>query len=430
MDNEYSIEVNNIKKSFKIYYDKGHTLKETSLFKKRRNYEMREVLKGISFKVKKGEAVALIGHNGCGKSTTLKMLTRIMYPDEGTITMRGRVSSLIELGAGFHPDMTGRENIFNNAAIFGLTHKEIEERVEQIIEFSELEEFIDNPVRTYSSGMYMRLAFAVAINVDADILLIDEILAVGDAAFQSKCFKKLREIKANGTTIVIVSHDGDSMKKFCDRCIWIDEGLIADEGKSLDVIDNYLFHVNQKEIEKEKLRNKNKISSNSTKKEENDSEKSEDDSAGPADKYTDSKMHFGNKKVVIDKVEIINSEGEVTKILNSNEKYSLKYYYSVNEKIDEIIVGMGIFTLDGVWIFGTNSLLTNHTIKCNENGGVIVFECEPTNLLSGTYRLQVSVIDMNSDPLDYHQDYTHFDIVNTSREAGIIHYDTDWIVAE
>lgn len=214
--NEIAIDVNNITKSFKVFLDKGSQLKERLLFRKRSRYEERKVLRGISFQVRKGEAIGLIGHNGCGKSTTLKLLTRIMYPDSGTITMNGRVSSLIELGAGFHPDMSGRENIYTNAAIFGLTKHEIDARLDKIVEFSELEEFIDNPVRTYSSGMYMRLAFSVAINVDADILLIDEILAVGDANFQAKCFNKLREIKSKGTTIVIVSHSLGQIEQICD----------------------------------------------------------------------------------------------------------------------------------------------------------------------------------------------------------------------
>jgi ABC-2 type transport system ATP-binding protein len=198
MSSEYTIEVKNVKKKFKVYYDKGRSLKEKVLFRNRNRYEEHWVLNGISFNVKKGEAIGIIGHNGCGKSTTLKLLTKIMYPDEGSIEIKGRVSSLIELGAGFHPDMSGRENIYTNASIFGLTRKEIDARLQDIIEFSELEEYLDNPVRTYSSGMYMRLAFSVAINVDADVLLVDEILAVGDINFQAKCFNKLREIKANG----------------------------------------------------------------------------------------------------------------------------------------------------------------------------------------------------------------------------------------
>ncbi|MCD8069189.1 MAG: ABC transporter ATP-binding protein, partial [Lachnospiraceae bacterium] len=234
MEENYAIEVNHISKSFKVYLDKGHEIKDFVTSSKRRKYESRAVLKDISFKVRKGEAIGLIGHNGCGKSTTLKLLTRIMYPDSGTIKMNGRVSSLIELGAGFHPDMSGRENIYINASIFGLSRKEIDSRLDDIIAFSELEEFIDNPVRTYSSGMYMRLAFSVAINVDADILLIDEILAVGDVNFQAKCFNRLREIKAEGTTIVIVSHSFCQIEQICERSFWIHDVLIKAEGAPRD----------------------------------------------------------------------------------------------------------------------------------------------------------------------------------------------------
>ena len=229
MQPENAIEVRDLTKKFKVYMDKGSQLKERVLFRKRNRYEERWVLNGISFNVRKGEAVGLIGHNGCGKSTTLKLLTKIIYPDGGTVDMRGRVSSLIELGAGFHPDMSGRENIYTNASIFGLSKKEIDARVDEIIAFSELEDYIDNPVRTYSSGMYMRLAFSVAINVDADILLIDEILAVGDAHFQEKCFEKMQEIKKSGTTIVIVSHSLGQIEEICDRSIWIDAGRIRME---------------------------------------------------------------------------------------------------------------------------------------------------------------------------------------------------------
>lgn len=234
------ISVNHVTKKFKVYFDKAPMLKEKILFWKRNRYEERTVLNDISFSIKKGEAVGLIGNNGCGKSTTLKLLTKIIYPTKGEIFVRGRVSALIELGAGFHPDMSGRENIYINAAIFGLTKKEIDKKLDDIISFSGLEDFIDNPVRTYSSGMYMRLAFAVAINVEAEILFIDEILAVGDAAFQEKCFKKLMEIKEKGTTIVIVSHSLDQIEKFCDRSIWIKNGKIEMDGRPAEVHKEYL----------------------------------------------------------------------------------------------------------------------------------------------------------------------------------------------
>ena len=240
MDKDNAIEVKNITKDFKVYYDKGSELKEKMLFWKRNRYEKRHVLNGISFNVKRGEAIGLVGKNGCGKSTTLKMLTKIIYPDSGTIEMRGRVSSLIELGAGFHPDMSGRENIYTNASIFGLTKKEIDARLDDIIAFSELEDFIDNPVRTYSSGMYMRLAFSIAINVDAEILLIDEILAVGDQHFQDKCFAKLKEMKESEKTIVIVTHSLGQVRELCDRAIWIYNGEVRMDGTPNEVVDEYL----------------------------------------------------------------------------------------------------------------------------------------------------------------------------------------------
>lgn len=252
MQAENAIEVRDLTKKFKVYMDKGNQLKERMLFRNRNRYEERWVLKGINFNVRKGEAIGLIGHNGCGKSTTLKLLTKIIYPDTGSIEMRGRVSSLIELGAGFHPDMSGRENIYTNASIFGLKKEEIDKRVNDIIEFSELQDFIDNPVRTYSSGMYMRLAFSVAINVDADILLIDEILAVGDAHFQEKCFDKMQEIKKSGTTIVLVSHSLGQIEEICDRSIWIDKGEIRMEGKPEDVHVKYLEYMGVKTSDEKK----------------------------------------------------------------------------------------------------------------------------------------------------------------------------------
>ena len=242
-----AIEVKNINKKFRVYFDKGYTLRDKVLNRSRNKYEEREVLKDISFDIKKGEAVGLIGHNGCGKSTTLKLLTRIIYPNSGSIKINGRVSSLLELGAGFHADMTGRENVYINASILGLRKKEIDKRMDEIIRFAELEDFMDNPVRTYSSGMYMRLAFAVAVNVDADILLIDEILAVGDANFQVKCFNKLMEIKEKGTTIVIVSHSLSQIEQICDRCIWLHEGVIKADGTPENVHKEYLSHMSEKQ---------------------------------------------------------------------------------------------------------------------------------------------------------------------------------------
>ena len=240
MKDDYAIEVKNMTKSFKLYSDKANTMKERIVRGWKSKPEIRTVLKNINLNIKKGETVALIGVNGSGKSTLLKLMTKIIYPNKGTVKTNGKLTSLLELGAGFHPDFTGRENIYFNAAIFGLTKEDIDKRLNDIIEFSELGDFIDSPVRTYSSGMYMRLAFSVAINVDAEILLIDEILAVGDQHFQDKCFAKLEELAASDMTIVIVSHSLGPIKKLCKRAVWIRDGEIEEDGKADKVIDDYI----------------------------------------------------------------------------------------------------------------------------------------------------------------------------------------------
>lgn len=239
MDQENAIEIRHMSKSFKTFHDKPHTLKEWMVRSHSRGAE-NEVLKDISLDIKKGETVALIGTNGSGKSTLLKIMTKILYPNKGTVKTNGKLTSLLELGAGFHPDFTGRENIYFNAAVFGLTRDEIETRIDDIIEFSELGKFIDEPVRTYSSGMYMRLAFSIAINVDADILLIDEILAVGDQHFQNKCFDKLEQLRDSDKTIVIVSHSLSMMKILASRAVWIYKGNLRLDGDPTYVISQYL----------------------------------------------------------------------------------------------------------------------------------------------------------------------------------------------
>lgn len=237
---EYMIEVQDVYKTFNVYLDKANSLKEKMLFWKRNRKEVRQVLRGINLNIQKGEAVALIGVNGSGKSTLLKLMTKIIYPNKGKITINGKLTSLLELGAGFHPDFSGRENIYFNASIFGLTKKQIDDRLEQIIEFSELRDYIDNPVRTYSSGMFMRLAFAVAINVDADILLVDEILSVGDQHFQEKCINKMKQLKQEGKTMVFVTHSLDSAKELCDRAVWLSNGVLKLDGKTNEVIEQYI----------------------------------------------------------------------------------------------------------------------------------------------------------------------------------------------
>lgn len=242
-----AISIKNVTKSFKIFTERSATLKDRIVNRRKNNFQQFFALENVSLEIEQGQTVGFMGRNGSGKSTLLKLLTGILYPDAGEIDVKGKVSSLLELGAGFHPDFTGRENIFMNAAILGLTKKEIKAKLDEIISFSELKEYIDNPVRNYSSGMYMRLAFSVAIMVEPDVLLIDEVLAVGDASFQQKCMDQLLRMKSKGTTIVFVSHDLGAMEKLCDRVVWINKGIVMSDGKPKKVIDQYLAYLSEEE---------------------------------------------------------------------------------------------------------------------------------------------------------------------------------------
>ncbi len=443
MKPENAIEVNHITKSFKVYLDKGSTLKEKVIFKNRRRYEERQVLKGISFEVKKGEAIGLIGHNGCGKSTTLKLLTKIMYPDSGSIEMRGRVSSLIELGAGFHPDMSGRENIYINASIFGLSRKEIDRRLDDIIEFSELEEFIDNPVRTYSSGMYMRLAFSVAINVDADILLIDEILAVGDVSFQAKCFNKLREIKGQGTTIVIVSHSLSQIEQICERSIWIDKGQIREEGVPTEVHVKYMNYMSEMSLSKE-LKEKKKEQERQEEKEKTESSKNADpkeneNAEGSADQNDEAdkdaadeeeKQEPEEKIVSIDRIYLCDPEGNEKHKFSTGQPALLKIEYRAEvEKLDkEIMVGILIFRNDGLVSYGTNT--RNEGIRGIrlQKEGTIEFRIEELSLITGQYWIDIAVRKMDMFAYDYCSKGFFFDIMSTCNEVGVAKIKHEWIL--
>lgn len=397
---DIAIEVKNVKKYFKSYQDKAFSFKERFVNPSRNKYEEVQVLKGISFDVKKGEAIGIIGKNGCGKSTTLKLLTRILYPDAGEIKIKGRVSSLIELGAGFHPDMSGRENIYTNASIFGIKRKEVDRRLDDIIRFSELEEFIDHPVRTYSSGMYMRLAFAVAINVDADVLLIDEILAVGDSAFQKKCFEKLKEIKANGTTIVIVSHSMDQMYRICDRLIWIEKGLIKEEGVPRIVGEEYLAAMEGKRIERITIEKAQKIEALehmiSGSKEKNskeevmrlEKEKKRLEYNETLKKVCNfchpSARRQGSGKIHYNRVCLLDENGKETKKLVTGNRYQLVLEYEMQELMQNIRFSLGITREDGIYCYGVSKVFQSFQSKTDK----IVFEFENT-LLNGKYFLDL-----------------------------------------
>lgn len=410
MNREPMIEVRNVTKSFRIFQDKGHTIKEKILFSARRKYEKKIVLDRISFSIEKGEAVGLIGENGCGKSTTLKLLTKIMYPDSGEIFLKGRVSSLIELGAGFHPDMSGRENIYINASIFGLTKKEIDERLQNIIEFSELGEYIDNPVRTYSSGMYMRLAFSVAINVDAEILLIDEILAVGDANFQAKCFNKLKEIKNKGVTIVIVSHSMSQIEQICDRSIWISEGIVQADGRPKEVHSIYMDYMGHQRIKR--IRNdifQCKIENNER------------------ETWVDGeKVRWGNRWAEIEKCSILDESGKEINVIKTGQKVTISVWYRVNQEVKDAVFGLGIFRTDGLQCYGTNTKLEGYSEFSLKESGKFEIIIDNNLMLPGEYNVDLTLEMGLGIPVDYYTKAIRFVVYSEIEDVGVFRLPHKW----
>ena len=437
MDKENAIEVKNITKDFKVYYDKGSELKEKMLFWKRNRYEKRHVLKGISFTVKKGEAIGLVGKNGCGKSTTLKMLTKIIYPDTGSIEMCGRVSSLLELGAGFHPDMSGRENIYLNAAIFGLTKKEIDKKIDEIIKFSELEDFIENPVRTYSSGMYMRLAFAVAINVEADILLIDEILAVGDISFQKKCFEKLKEIKRAGTSIVIVSHSLDQIEKICDRCIWIENGIIKEVGHSKKISEDYLIDMESKRLERfqeEYYSEIETIDKNEEKESVVQVENTKLENIGLNEEIKQlsknllkiKRKEILDRKVYFSEMYITDIEGKEKLSFETGDDIIVYIKYRVDCEHAEGSICFLVYRDDGVYCFGTNTYFENKQILNLKEYSILKITLKHIELLSGKYFFCIGLNNEEAVTYDYLENAACIHIFSNKGDLGVARITSEW----
>jgi ABC-2 type transport system ATP-binding protein/lipopolysaccharide transport system ATP-binding protein len=427
MSKQTVISIRNVSKTFKIYRDKPLTMKEKILKLRSNEYSNFYALNDVSIDINKGETIGLIGHNGCGKSTLLKLITKILYPDSGEINVYGRISSLIELGAGFHPDFTGRENIYINASIFGLSRKEINEKIETIIEFSELGEFIENPVRTYSSGMYMRLAFSVAINVNPEILLIDEILSVGDANFQKKCFEKIEGFKREGATILIVAHDLATIERICDRVIWLNEGSIKEQGDADRVINLYTQLMNKKYIDQRQEEYRKKSESNDEiveNEQQNENEKkneNENENSG----FTD-ENRWGSKEVIITDAKILNQSGESTNIMAAGESLTIEIDYRINKLQKEYIFGIGIFTADKVLVYGNNTQIDKLKLESIEQNGKVKFHIDNCNLLSGNYKLNVAVVNGDHIALDFIKFYMDFSVVSNDKAVGLVSINHSW----
>ncbi len=402
----YSVEVKDVKKYYKKFSNshKFLTIKSAlvnkTLFKDLSGKETFEALKGVSFNVEEGKTLSIIGENGSGKSTLLKLLAGISKPTSGEIVTKGRISALIELGAGFHPEISGRENIFINGIILGLSKKKIQEKLDDIIKFAELEDFIDNPVKTYSSGMYMRLGFSIAINVDPDILLIDEVLAVGDASFVPKCIDKINEFKRNGKTIIFVSHDLSTVERISDEVIWLKKGKIEMQGYPKRVVDAYLEYIGKKDEKKAEEKHK---------KEEEEIEK-----------------RWGSKEIEIKNLKMRDKKGKEKYIFDSNEPLTIEF--DVNSKIEEndFVFGIGVFNSNGIMCYGSNTLMEDFVSKNIKGKGKVKIRIPRLNLINGTYFLDIAVHKRDGYPFDYHHFQYTFKVTSINKDVGIARIDHEW----
>ena len=364
-----------------------------------------EALKGVSFDVASGRTFGVIGRNGSGKSTMLKMIAGIGKPTSGTVAVNGRISALIELGAGFHPEISGRENVFINGMMLGLSRKEIAKRFDDIVAFAELEEFIDAPVKTYSSGMYMRLGFAVAINVDPDVLLVDEVLAVGDEAFTHKCLDKFAEFRRRGKTVLLVTHSLDLVSRFCDEALWLDGGKARAQGDPKRVIDSYLLDVAATENLALSASHHQPATTN-------------DQPDQPEDMFKSAQGRWGSKEAEITRVDLIGRDG-ATHVFPSGEPLTISIGLRATRPLDDVVVGVGIFNADGVCCYGTNTAIDGAAAGSLNGEGEARFAIERLDLVEGSYKLDVAVHRANGAPYDYHRQLYTFRVTSRSKEVGV-----------
>ncbi len=411
-----AIILDNISKRFIINREKASYIKHSiiDLFKRKKsNKEVFWALNNINCEILKGETFGIVGRNGSGKSTLLKIIARILQADGGKIEINGKLAALLELGSGFHPDLTGRENIFLNASILGFSKKDLRTKIYEILDFSGLHKFIDTKVKNYSSGMLMRLGFSVAIQLDPDILLFDEILAVGDENFQEKCLKKITEIKNRGKTIVFVSHDLNSVKEICDRAMLVHKGDQRAIGDVDEVIETY-----HEILDDQKKKNLSGFEEDG---EEPGSEIEEDASA--------IRKRWGTEKALITNVALMNKDGSSTKRFKIGEKFILHIYYKCKNRIEYPTFGIGIHRDDGIHICGPNSKYANQEIDFIENEGIIEFSIDSLNLLPGTYHLSVSIYNREIDESFDHQNRMYeFQVEKNGcmEQYGVVYFKQRW----
>ncbi|HEX6216325.1 MAG TPA: ABC transporter ATP-binding protein [Vicinamibacterales bacterium] len=438
-----AINVINVSKVYRRYAQKKQfaTLKsailEGSLLGDLKPEETFQALRGVSFQVPKGCTYGVIGRNGSGKSTLLKCVAGITRPTEGDVTVDGRISALIELGAGFHPEISGRENIFINGIMLGLTKREIQRRFDEIVEFAEMQDFIDAPVKTYSSGMYMRLGFAVAVHVDPEVLLVDEVLAVGDQGFTHKCLDKFAEFRRRNKSILLVTHSLDLVEKFCDEAHWLDKGKTKGEGDPKRVVAAYVIDV--QDSEENELAKAEAVRVAAAAKEvagappepvavpsgEGAPQGTADDS-GYKDGFKSDEGRWGTREIEITNVTLSGPSHEAGHVFQSGEAIEVRLDVTAKEKITDFVFGLGLFNADNVCVYGTNTNLEEFQPTEIEGDAVVTFRIDKLDLVEGTYRLDLAAHKTDGYPYDYHRLLYTFRVKSKIRDVGIYRPDHAW----
>lgn len=399
-DEEIILRATNVGKVFRLPRDRRNSLKQTILSFGRVSYEEFNVLRDISFEVKKGEFFGILGRNGSGKSTLLKILSGIYSPTKGSVELGGDLTPFIELGIGFNPELSGRDNVFLNGAILGLTKKEIQDKYDEIVAFSELEKFMDQKLRNYSSGMLVRLAFAIAIQAHNDILLIDEVLAVGDANFQQKCLNVFRQLRKSGKTIILVTHDMGAVEEFCDRAILIEDGDITMEGNGRDVANRY------RRINFEQL-------------------------ADGEEKSTEKVMRWGNKAATVNSVEVKNTGKNEKAKLISEKEFKLAIDVTYNTDLDDPVTGFQIIDAAGQILIGLNSKISHYPKTDRTKGERAVFEWTLPNVLKpGTYFVSATIHDFGGEPYDWWVEAMSFVVEREEDTSALVLVDHELNVTE
>mgnify|MGYP000020267719 FL=1 len=389
-----AVSVENVWKYFRLYHEKNQYLKSTLLRGRRARYDEFWALKGVDFEIPFGSTFGIIGSNGSGKSTLLKCLAGILSPDKGSVSCNGRMAALLELGAGFHPDLSGRENIYLNGAILGMTRSEIDRKLEEIIDFSGLEKFVDTPVKNYSSGMVVRLGFAVATNVDPEILIIDEVLAVGDESFQHRCHEKIESFRQEGRTIILVSHGLMQVAQLCSTVAWLEKGVIQEIGPSYEVIGKYAGQSH--------------------------------DAAPKAEGEIGER--WGSHEAEITRAEFVNADGVPVHVLKSGEPISLQIDYTAHMPIKEPVFGIRITHLHGTNVWGSNTKRMGFQPTTLNNSGTITLNIPELPILAGTYDLTVALTDQHETyEYDHWERRVRFDVVQyNSFDEGLIQIEANW----